>query len=565
MMTRSVFNRLLSVYALSGGAKSRNTRPVSGSSCVGPSKLDTFVRVPSRDTHLPAEPAIEELYEGIFTPLIETPVEKRTAHHCGPGAGHWVATIPLMRARAEAWLTARSRAAGASPSDARAFRILMFGSSISMLGTRISTLAFPMLVLAIKGSPLIAGIVAFAAIAPGVFLYMPAGAIVDRRDPRRVMLFSEISRGVVAILVVVGLLIYGRNISITFLLLAMLAEEVLKIFSTLADRRYLNRLMEQDNIRSRQASAEARTHAAVLVGRPIGPFLFALGAFLPFLLDAISFAASVTCLLLIRSTDEPQETGWPTFKQVTSGIGQGVGTVTSDRRIWLTSSLMSMTSVVSQALILIFLVEAHSGKLSALAIGIVLGASGIGGAVGSYCSKVVPHFIRNRWLPIQMGTWFIVFLGLAMTCGGSAFWSSIAMFVMSVTGAIGNVEYGTYLKENIADDMIGKISGIGCTLTIAACALGPIFGGYAVQESSIQHAVLILFFIVTLMAFTSLLVFTKSPHGSSVQSSPAQCTPVAGTESPRSASVPLVSADRSDAGITPAIGDVAIAWSGNSR
>jgi MFS family permease len=164
-----------------------------------------------------------------------------------------------------------------------------------------------------------------------------------------------------------------------------------------------------------------------------------------------------------------------------------------------------------------------------------------------------------------MGTWFIVFLVLAMTRGGSALWSSVAMFVMSVTGAIGNVEYGTYLKEKIADDMIGKISGISYTMTIAACALGPIFGGYAVQESSIQHAVFILFFIVALMAFTSLLVFTKSPHRSSVQSLPAQCTPVAATESPRSVSVPLVSADWNDAGITPAIRDVAIAWSGNSR
>lgn len=480
----------------------------------------------------------------------------------GSGAGHRVVTIPLMRTRAGTRLTARPRAARVLPPDTQDFRILIFGSSVSMLGTRISTLAFPMLILEIKGSPLIAGIVAFAAIAPGVFLYIPVGAIVDRRDPRRVMLFSEISRGLVAILIVVGLLIFGRNISIIFLLLAMFAEEVLEIFSTLADRRYLNRLMERDKISSRQASVEARTHAAVLVGRPIGPLLFTLGAFLPFLADAISFVASVASLLLIRSTDAPQETGWPTFKQLTSGIGHGVGTVKSDRRIWLTSSLMAMTSVVSQALILIFLVEAHSGKLSTLAIGIVLGASGVGGAAGSYFSKIVLRFIRKRWLPIQMGTWLIVFLVLTMTRGGSAFWSAVAMFVMSVTGAIGNVEYGTYLTENIADDMIGKISGISYSLTIGACAFGPVFGGYAVQESSIRGAVFILFLIVASMAFTSLLVFKKSPHRSPAESLGA---PVAGTESPRPAAIPPASADRSHADIRAGIRDVAIAGRGNSR
>ena len=449
--------------------------------------------------------------------MIETPVGKRTEHDCGAAPGHSVEAFPLVRACGPERPTARSRPTRVLPSNPQAFRILIFGSSISMLGTRISTLAFPMLVLGIKDSPLIAGVVAFVAIAPGVLLYMPAGAIVDRRDPRRVMLVSEISRGVVAILVVVALLIFGRDISIVFLMLAMFAEEVLEIFSTLADRRYLNRLMEREKIGSQQASVEARTHAAALAGRPVGPLLFTFGAFLPFLVDAISFVASVVSLLLTDSPEEPRETGWPTFKQVTSGIGHGVGKVKSDRRIWLTSSLMAMTSMVSQALILIFLVEARSGKFSTLAIGIVLGASGVGGAAGSFCSKIVLRFIRKCWLPIQMGAWCIVFFSLVMAGGDSVFWSAFAMFVMSVTGAIGNVECRTYLTENIADDMIGKISGISYTMTIGACAIGPVFGGYVVQESSIQNAVIILFIIVALMVFASLLVFKKSPRRTSAE------------------------------------------------
>jgi MFS-type transporter involved in bile tolerance (Atg22 family) len=459
----------------------------------------------------------------------------------------------------------RRRAAHVLPSGSRAFRILVFGSSISMLGTKISTLAFPMLVLGIRNSPLMAGMVAFAAIAPGVLLYMPVGAIVDRRDPRRVMLASEIARGIVALLVVAALLIFGRDINIIFLMLAMLAEEVLEIFSTLADRRCLNRLIEQDKIKARQASVEARTHAATLVGRLIGPLLFTFGAFLPFLADAISFVASVGSLLLAGPTTEPQETGWPTLRQVTNGIGDGVETVKSDRRIWLTSSLMAMTSVVSQALILIFLVEAHSGKLSTLAIGIVLGASGVGGAVGSFWSKTVLLFIRKRWLPVQMGTWFLVFLALAATHGTSAVCSAIAMFIMSVTGAIGNVEYTSYLKENIADDMIGKISGISYSMTIAACALGPVLGGYAVQESSVQVAVFFLFFIVAAMALASLLVFKKPPHRASAEPPHAtECAPTAGTRSPMPASAQFVSAGRGDARI-PAGMNAAIASGVNSR
>jgi predicted MFS family arabinose efflux permease len=506
--------------------------------------------------------------KGKFAPVIETSVDKPTEQDRYAGGDHGgdvfppTPLSPLTHARAGGRLTAQSGIARVSRPNSQAFRILMFGSSISMLGTRISTLAFPLLVLGIKNSPLIAGVVAFAAIVPGVLLYMPAGAIIDWQDPRRVMLASEIARGTLAVLVVITLAIFGRNISIVFLVLAMFAEEVLEIFSTLADRRYLNQLMERDKISSQQAYAEARTHAAALAGRSVGPILFALNSFLPFLVDAISFVASVVSVLLISSDEKPQEAERPTFKQLTSGIGRGVVEVKSDRRIWLPSSLMAMTSMVSQALILIFLVEEHSGKFSALEIGIVLGASGVGGAAGSFCSKIVLRFTRKRWLPIQMTTWLIIFVILAITRGSSVTWSAVAMFFMSVTGAIGNIEYGTYLTENIAYDMIGKVSGISYTMTIGACALGPVFGGYVVQESSVQYAVFILLMIVTLMTFASLAVFKNSSQRDSVEPGltpvPAEVLPTRWRESLRSASVPIVSLGRNDADVEACGRDIVI-------
>ena len=53
----------------------------------------------------------------------------------------------------------------------RAFRLLLTGSSVSMLGTRISNIALPMLALYMTGSPIAAGWTAFAAIAPSPSSY----------------------------------------------------------------------------------------------------------------------------------------------------------------------------------------------------------------------------------------------------------------------------------------------------------------------------------------------------------------------------------------------------------
>jgi hypothetical protein len=91
--------------------------------------------------------------------------------------------------------------------DKHAFRLLLGGSTVSMLGSRVSTIAYPMLVLHLTGSPVYAGFAVFAAAAPSILVYIPAGALVDRWDPWQTMMVSEIGRGL-AIAGVVGALAF---------------------------------------------------------------------------------------------------------------------------------------------------------------------------------------------------------------------------------------------------------------------------------------------------------------------------------------------------------------------
>ena len=100
-------------------------------------------------------------------------------------------------------ITASSRArAKTSPRRFTAnFRLLMGGSFVSMLGSRVSSIAYPLLVLALTGSAADAGWASFATLAPSVLAYLPAGALIDRWDPRKALLRSEMGRGLVRRLV----------------------------------------------------------------------------------------------------------------------------------------------------------------------------------------------------------------------------------------------------------------------------------------------------------------------------------------------------------------------------
>ena len=76
----------------------------------------------------------------------------------------------------------------------RDFMLLWSGQVVSTLGSRISALAFPLLVLAISGSPAQAGLVGFAQGLPFLVWYLPAGALVDRWSRKRVMLAADAGR-----------------------------------------------------------------------------------------------------------------------------------------------------------------------------------------------------------------------------------------------------------------------------------------------------------------------------------------------------------------------------------
>jgi hypothetical protein len=381
------------------------------------------------------------------------------------------------------------------------FRILLLGSSISMLGSRISTIAFPLLVLYLNRSPFTAGLVTCAAVIPSTLVYVPAGALVDRWDPWRVMLVAEVMRGVVVASVVSSLVVFRAHANIYILIFLMIAEEILEIFWILADRRLMSQFLERENIAGAQASIEARSHAVVLAGRPIGPFLFALNAFFPFLVDVISFIFSVGVLVLVGGRRIPR-TPAPRG-QLPCEIADGFRWLRQNKGAGSVMGLMSLTTLIAQALIMMFLVEAHDGQLSTVAIGVVLAASGAGGVLGSAVAKKFPYWIKRYWLRIQLCVWSVALALLAI--GGVQFsWCiSVVMLILGLTGSISNVEFSAYLVIK-AGGKLARVTSIGQVMAIAASAIGPLLGGSAIQGLGVKGGAILFLCLVVMGAVIAL-------------------------------------------------------------
>jgi predicted MFS family arabinose efflux permease len=385
----------------------------------------------------------------------------------------------------------------------KVFRRLLFGSAWSMVGSRLTTIAFPMLILAITGSAETAGFAVFFVTAPSILVYIPAGALVDRWNPRWTMIASESGRGVAIAIILALLALHRPNVSA--IVCCAMAEEILEVFVTLAERRYVTALAGPDQSSSAVMRTEARTHAVVLVGRPLGGLLFEIRSLFPFATDAVTFVVSIVSLLGLPDVTPARGSG-ADLRQMGREIHDGLHFLFGDFRSRVTIALRTPMTLVSQALIMIFIVEAHGRHMSAIEVGSVLACSGIGGFLGALVGPRL-GIPGNSIIKIQLWAWGISLLVLPIS--GRSSWQVCCMagvmILFGFTGAMGNVEFDAYLGVR-APDMVGRLTGIERLTSFAACAIGPAVGGILAQECGYRKAEASLFALIAAVGLLSLLV-----------------------------------------------------------
>lgn len=404
--------------------------------------------------------------------------------------------------------------------DNQAFRALLGGSSVSMLGSRVSTIAYPMLVLYLTRSPIDGGFAVFATTAPSVVIYVPAGALVDRWDPRRTMLCSEMFRGL-AVGTIVGIVLFYRSCVLLLVGLAVI-EEILGVFATLAERRCMGMLVEPEFAASASARVEARTHVIVLFGRPLGALLFEIWHVLPFLADLVSFIISCLTLIGIRGKT-PISAPQHLHARLREEIYDGLRWLKHDRFVRVSIILSSCMTFISQALMLVFIAESESRHLSALAIGSVLACSGFGGAVGAIFGKVVGRVIVSRLRFVQgcsriKSQPFVWSAGLLALAVSFTSWRvpcmSIVLAIFGFSGALGNIELDTYITKNVPQEMLGRLTSILRQISSFMFAVGPAAGGVLVGCFGTDVAIWCLFAVaIALTALVARNTIKRGWHG----------------------------------------------------
>ena len=156
----------------------------------------------------------------------------------------------------------------------RDYVLLWSGQMISSVGTQVSMLAFPLLVLAITHSPAQAGLIAALRGLPYALFVLPAGALIDRWNRKRVMILCDIGRAIALGSIPVAL-IFG-HLTIVQLFIVALVEGTLFTFFNLAETACLPQVVAKEQLPTAASQGMVIDSVSWLIGPSLSGALYSL-------------------------------------------------------------------------------------------------------------------------------------------------------------------------------------------------------------------------------------------------------------------------------------------------
>jgi MFS family permease len=240
------------------------------------------------------------------------------------------------------------------------------GQLLSASGSALSTIAYPLLVLALTGSPVKAGIVSFARLLPAPLLALPAGVASDRLDRRRIMLASDAVRA----LAMAGLALSVWQ-SPAFWPIPLLAfvEGTGDTFFSACLGGVLRSVVPPAALPDAVSVQQGRVAVVGIVGPPAGGALFAVARALPFGVDALSYVFSFAAVAAMRTPFQQPREHRPL--RIRADLAEGFRFLWTQPFLRATSFFYAVGNFTIPALLFVVLVVARRHGLTGGEIGIL--------------------------------------------------------------------------------------------------------------------------------------------------------------------------------------------------
>lgn len=380
------------------------------------------------------------------------------------------------------------------------YLLLWSGQTISNVGTGVSTIAYPLLVLTVTGSPAQAGFISAARALIYAILVLPAGALVDRLDRKRAMIICDVGRalslGSIALAAALG------HLTLTLLYATSVVEVALGTFFNIAEVSCLPQVVAKEQLPAAMGRVQATDGIATLLGPPLGGVLFAVRALLPFLADAVSYVASIASLFFIRTSF--QELRGVKARRMHEEIIEGL------RWVWQQPLIRAMAFITGvnvfcgagYTLIIIIIAQLHHAPDSV--IGLIFGFGGAGGILGSLL--VGPIQKRLNFAQIIVGTlWLTALFWFALVALPEPILLGLITAALFFIVPFYNAVYIGYRLALTPDALRGRVNSVARLIAFGFSPLGLALTGISLQYAGARITVLLAVGVQAFLALVAML------------------------------------------------------------
>ncbi|WFA05706.1 MFS transporter [Bacillus sp. HSf4] len=371
--------------------------------------------------------------------------------------------------------------------------MLWSSQTIESFGRQITIIALPLIAInQLNASNFAVSLISFLSFLPNLLLGFHAGALVDRMNRKRVMLFCQLINA--CLLFVVPLSFLGGFLSLEVILGVAFLTGCGSIFYQISYSSYLPEIIPSKSLLNGNAKLEVSNGAAQVAGPGIGGFMIQLlTAPIAVLLDAFSFVTSFILTLFLpdsRIKDRSAEKEQSVWKD----IGEGI-TFTFKHRILrpilISYSLSVLFIGLYQSISVIYMTR--SLNFSASDIGIILGLGNAGFLVGALVSRKLSDKIGiGRVIVGSLGLLAIGFLiiGSAPDHQYSLYSLLFGQFVLSMGVPIYNVNLVSLRQAITPRHLLGRVNSVSKVFGRGMVPVGAVLGGLLASAFEVRFAVI---------------------------------------------------------------------------
>jgi MFS family permease len=369
----------------------------------------------------------------------------------------------------------------------RNFRLYIGGQLVSLVGTWLQAVAQSWLVYRLSGSPLLLGVTGFVGQAPVFFLAPLGGALADRMDRRRLLLFTQSSAAVLA--AVLGALTLAGQVRIAHVFVVAGLLGAVNALDIPTRQSFVVEMVGREDLPNAIALNSSAVNAARALGPAVaGVLVAAVGEGWCFVLNAVSFLAVLVSLALIRTPPRPAgATRGSALAEIRDAWRFVTGTPMV-RALLLLVGLVSVTGMPFAVLMPIFADRVLGGGSRGL--GILLGASGVGALAAAL-------LLASRESPRGLGRWVAASaagFGLALVAFSASrvFWLSAGVLVLCGFFMMTQMAASNTLLQVLAPDALrGRVMAAYSMMFMGMAPFGALGAGAAADRLGAPVAVAI--------------------------------------------------------------------------